>query len=271
MRGESGSVVRVIGTEQDVTDRELASRDLAEANARLTEADRLKTVFLASISHELRTPLNSIIGFTTILLEGMAGPLNEEQGTQLDMVKRSATHLLSLINDVLDVSRIEANQAELDADEFVLGEVVTSVIDSVEPLARTKKLEVRARGRDPRVVMRTDKRKVRQILLNLVGNAVKFTDEGFVEVHTSTNGTGVEIVVRDTGPGIQDADRARLFRPFAQLHDAQETAGEGTGLGLYLSRRLARLLGGDLDLLPHDGGGAAFQVRLPKELPEDAS
>lgn len=258
---------QIVMTEQR-EELEERGKELASVNMRLQEADRLKTVFLASMSHELRTPLNSIIGFTGILLQGMAGEVNEEQGRQLTMVKESAAHLLSLINDILDISRIEAGEVELSITEFPLEELVGEVVEIITPAGREVGLEIVTEILSP-VTLHSDRRRVKQILVNLAANAVKFTGEGSITIAAKVvEGGRVEIGVRDTGAGIREGDMGRLFQPFQQVDTSLARRSEGTGLGLYLSRKLAALLHGDIRVESVYGVGSVFTVALPLRIEE---
>jgi signal transduction histidine kinase len=238
--------------------------ELTKANLRLQEMDRLKSVFLASMSHELRTPLNSIIGFTGIMLMGMAGELNEEQKRQLTMVKNSANHLLSLINDVLDISKIEAGKIELLPEEFSLDDVVREVIENVSPMATGKNLEVTTElPKD--IKLFSDRRRIKQVLINLVSNAVKFTDQGSVKIAGRVLGdNNLEIRVIDTGRGIKEEDMGKLFQPFQRIDmSLAKSYTEGTGLGLYLTRNLANLLRGNIRAKSEYGKGSEFIFTVP--------
>jgi signal transduction histidine kinase len=244
--------------------------DLTAANIRLQEMDRLKSVFLASMSHELRTPLNSIIGFTGILLMDMAGELNYEQRRQLTMVKNSASHLLSLINDVLDISKIEAGKIELLMEEFSLDEIVKEVIEYVSPMATAKQLEVTAEL-SKGVILYSDRRRVKQVLINLMSNAVKFTEQGSVKLNGFLQEDGLlKISIIDTGRGIKKEDIIKLFQPFQRI-DMSASKGyiEGTGLGLYLTRNLANLLNSDISVKSEYGRGSEFIFTIPLRYKEE--
>jgi len=239
-----------------------AKRELEKANIRLQELDRLKSLFIASMSHELRTPLNSILGFTGILLQGLPGPLNDEQRKQLGMVKGSSRHLLDLITDIIDLSKIEAGKVEIDPAEFDLMSLVRDVASSSEPAATRKGLAVAVSGPEA-LSAKTDPRRIRQVLVNLVGNAVKFTEKGEVRVSVAREAGLVRIRVHDTGPGIRAGDMGRLFQFFSRIDSAERPKQEGTGLGLYLSRKLMNLLGGDIEAESEFGKGSVFTIRLP--------
>jgi PAS domain S-box-containing protein len=255
---------------------EVAARtaDLSAALVRAEAADRLKSAFLATMSHELRTPLNSIIGFTGILLQGLPGPLNPEQTKQLGMVKGSARHLLELINDVLDISKIEAGQLEVRAEPFDPGESIARVTASVKSFAEKKgvALGVNLPATLPQMV--SDRRRVEQILLNLLNNALKFTEEGEVTLTVETVAgfrfapeagpvPALRLRVADTGIGIKPEDLALLFQPFRQLDTGLTRQHEGTGLGLAICRRLAHLMGGEISADSEWLKGSVFTVVLP--------
>ncbi len=276
-----GGRLLVMGIDRDITDRKRAENELrlhrdhleelvaartaelAVAKERAEAADRVKSAFLAAMSHELRTPLNSILGFTGILLRGLAGPLNEEQRRQLGMVASSSAHLLELINDVLDLSKIEAGQLKVEAEEFDLRMSITRVLMAISPLADKKQLKV-TRKIDPEIGnITSDRRRVEQVLLNLLSNAVKFTDEGEISVECAAHGNHVVIGVRDTGIGIKSEDLERLFRPFQQLDSGLSRVYDGTGLGLSICKRIIELLGGEISVESQVGRGSTFSFSLP--------
>lgn len=239
------------------------TKELAMANERLLELDRLKSMFLASMSHELRTPLNSIIGFTGILLMEMAGRLNPEQKKQLEMVKSSAGHLLDLINDILDISKIESGKVDLSIETFDLMDVVREVLTSLHPLAGQKGLKLFGEGAAS-IPIESDRRRVKQILMNLAGNSVKFTEKGSVRINVrSQNNHAVSVEVKDTGIGIREEDIERLFQPFQQVDMTSTKKYEGTGLGLYLTRKIINLLNGDISVVSQHGKGSTFSFILP--------
>jgi len=241
------------------------AEQLEKVNIRLQEIDRLKSIFLASMSHELRTPLNSIIGFTGIILQGMSGEVNEEQRKQLTMVKNSASHLLSLINDVLDISKIEAGRVELSPEEFSLDDLVREVVENFSPTVSEKGLEVLTEVPEG-ITLFSDKRRVKQVLMNLVSNAVKFTDQGSVRIAARVPGDeNLEVRVIDTGVGIKKEDMDKLFHPFQQIDVSLTKKHGGTGLGLHLTKRLATLMGGDISAKSEYGRGSEFSFTMPLE------
>jgi signal transduction histidine kinase len=291
-----GLAMRLAGTAQDITERRQAADALREANARLEarvlertrelalqkehaqSADRLKSDFLANMSHELRTPLNSIIGFTSLLLKELAGPLTSEQSKQLGMVRGSALHLLALINDVLDISKIEAGQLEIRAEPFDVKAALQKVMATVEPLAEKKGLHLYLLSDADLGIMVSDQRRVEQVLLNLLTNAVKFTAQGVItlfaeltSIDPSKEGDGharlLRLRVADTGIGISASDMRTLFQPFRQIDSGLARRHEGTGLGLAISRRIAELLGGSIHAESTPGAGSSFTFTLPWRQP----
>ncbi|RMF48317.1 MAG: PAS domain S-box protein, partial [Deltaproteobacteria bacterium] len=238
--------------------------ELEQANDRLKEIDRLKSMFIASMSHELRTPLNSIIGFSSILLNEWTGPLNDEQKENLDTVLRSGRHLLALINDVIDVSKIEAGLLEVETERFDLAGLLREMHDTFAGEAAEKGLELTI---EPAAIELTaDRRRLWQILANLVGNAIKYTERGRVEVSAgrTADGRGLRLEVRDTGIGIAQEQLSELFQPFRRLESHLTTEVPGTGLGLYLTRKMIEdIFAGSIDITSRPGAGSAFTVILP--------
>ncbi|HEY3452466.1 MAG TPA: PAS domain S-box protein [Myxococcales bacterium] len=259
----AGRLVELLSVGNDITPLKTIERELVKAKEAAESADRLKSAFLATMSHELRTPLNSIIGFTGILLQGLAGPLNAEQANQLGMVQTSARHLHALINDVLDLSKIEAGQLRIARAPFDFRESATKVFQALEPLARKKGLRLRLRLAPEVGLLESDQRRVEQVLLNLLGNAIKFTEHGEVEVASEVEGGQLETSVHDTGIGIKPEDQAILFRPFQQVDSGLTRKHEGTGLGLSICAKLLALLGGTIHVCSAFGEGSTFTFRLP--------
>jgi signal transduction histidine kinase len=237
------------------------TEELSRANARLQELDKLKSMFIASMSHELRTPLNSIIGFTGIILGGMSGRITDEQRKQLGMVKGSASHLLELINDVIDVSKIEADKIQLSIEEFDLSALVQEVYKSFEAGVREQDLKIVFEPFKS-LIISSDKRRTKQVIINLVSNAIKFTDKGRIDIKLTTTDSQAEISVADTGIGIKREDMGRLFQAFGRI-TTENRLTEGSGLGLYLSKKITALLGGDISVASEVGRGSVFTFTLP--------
>jgi PAS domain S-box-containing protein len=287
---DAGDIVSVSVITHDISERKRAEEALLESKAELAalnkslerrvekrtiqlsraiedliEANEAKTRFLRSMSHELRTPLNSVIGFSSMLADGIPGEVNEEQGRQLAMINRSGKHLLSLINDILDLSRIEAGKAEAHTESIDVPELLDELVASVSPAAKVKELELELLVSDPPPSLSSDRRQIRQILLNFVANAIKFTDEGTVSLHAfQPSRQLVAFSVTDTGPGIAPGDQERIFDEFERGADQAATT-EGTGLGLSISRGLAQSLGGTIDLVSEVGEGSTFTLTLPEK------
>lgn len=246
---------------RDVTERKIAE-ELEKENIKLQELDKLKSMFIASMSHELRTPLNSIIGFTGIILQGMSGELNAEQQKQLSIVKNSANHLLSLINDVIDISKIEAGKVELFIEDFDLSNVILEIEESFLDAVSRKGLEMTVKVPES-LLITGDERRTKQVVMNLVSNAVKFTDNGNVTIKVTKNKGMVEISVKDTGLGIREEDQSKLFQAFSRIYIDGQPMVEGTGLGLYLSKKIADILGGDITVESLFREGSEFIFTFP--------
>jgi PAS domain S-box-containing protein len=239
------------------------TEELATAMIHAQESDRLKSAFLASMSHELRTPLNSIIGFTGIILQGLAGPLNEEQAKQLNMIRESSRHLLALINDVLDLSKIEAGQLEILKRPFDMRQAIESALHVTHPLAQKKNLQLTTSIGPGVATVNNDRRRVEQVLINLLNNAIKFTERGEVSVACHVGNGWLETSVRDHGIGIKSEDLNRLFKPFQQIDTGLARSHEGTGLGLSICKRLVTAMGGEITVESQWGVGSTFKVTLP--------
>ena len=248
--------------ERRVTER---TAELAVALDHAEESDRLKSAFLATMSHELRTPLNSIIGFTGILLMGLVGPLTSEQEKQLTMVQESARHLLELINDVLDISKIEAGQIELAREPFDMQTSIRKSLEKIAPLADKRGLALTAVITPQVGQIVGDRRRVEQILINLLSNAVKFTERGEVRVESQVEDRWLVTRVIDTGIGIRPRDLDTIFKPFRQVDTGITRQYEGTGLGLSICKRLVEAMGGRIQVESEWGKGSRFAFALPLE------
>jgi signal transduction histidine kinase len=249
-------------------DASLREAELAE---RAHAASEAKSTFLATMSHELRTPLTAIIGYQELLIDGLFGNLSEVQRRHLARIGVSAKHLLALIDQILTLARVEAGEEVVVLENVAVAELVDWTATIIEPLARAKGLTFTAtapvEAGAATTCLRTDATKVRQILVNLLGNAVKFTDHGEVELRVSRRDATLEFVIRDSGIGIAPADVDRVFEAFWQVEQRPTRMVGGSGLGLSVSRRLARLLGGDVTVQSATGQGSTFVVSLPVEAP----
>jgi len=254
-----------IELEQRVADRTV---ELTAANHALEQASLTKDRFLASMSHELRTPLNAIIGFTGTLLMKLPGPLTTDQEQQLRTIQHSSQHLLALINDILDLAKIQSGTVKLRREPVVCQELIAEVAASLRPLAERKGLAFAIVSPAEPIVAQTDRRALSQIVINLLNNAIKFTDHGDVRLVLSQcedhDQRFVELRVADTGIGIRPEDQAHLFQLFSQADNTHTRQYEGTGLGLHLSQKLAELLGGQITVQSEAGHGSTFAVRIPE-------
>jgi PAS domain S-box-containing protein len=255
-----------------------ATADLAEQNARLQwqsqeveRANKLKSEFLASMSHELRTPINALIGYTALLLDGVLGEVNGRQRDALLRGRAAAEHLLALINDILDLAKIEAGKMPLRLEEVSLRDVTLEVTQQVEPMVRKKQLQFTIDIAPDCPPIYSDRTKIKQILLNLLSNAVKFTNRGHVTVEAHRAVEGVRIDVIDTGIGIRASDLQAIWEDFRQVDQSRTREFGGTGLGLSITRKLLDRLGGSVDVRSTYGEGSTFSVYLPLRLPAAAS
>lgn len=263
---ESAEGILVCSSIRDVTERKDVERALQEKNIELEHAILAKDRFLASMSHELRTPLNAIIGFTGTLLMRLPGPLTDDQEKQLRTVQTSAKHLLSLINDLLDLAKIESGTVELYLEPVLCQLVIQEVVTALRPLAEHKGLHFDVQMPEADLVLQTDRRALSQILFNLTNNAIKFTESGQISLTLQQRHVEgqlhTEIHVRDTGIGIRPQDQVRLFHAFTQVEASQKRRYDGTGLGLHLSQKLAELLGGQITFESVYGAGSTFSLVL---------
>lgn len=254
---------------RDATERKRFEQTLREKNIELENANQAKDRFLASMSHELRTPLNAILGFAGTLLMKLPGPLNPTQEKQIRTIQTSGRHLLSLINDLLDLAKIESGKVELYFEPVITQNVLEEVAASLRPLAEEKNLQFQTIAHPEHIIIQTDRRALTQILINLTNNAIKFTDTGSVKIELQKIANGkeneVEISVVDTGIGLREEDRERIFQAFEQIDNVKTRRHEGTGLGLYLSQKLATLLDGRIELESTQGQGSVFKLILPEK------
>lgn len=267
---EDISVLQTLADQIAVAIDNAHSYDLAQkAVSEMRELDRIKSQFLANMSHELRTPLNSIIGFSRVILKGIDGPISDQQNQDLSAIYNSGQHLLGLINDILDLSKIEAGKMELSVEEMNIGDTITSVMSTAIGLVKDKAVKLKQEIEPNLPTIRGDPMRIRQILLNLISNASKFTDEGSIKVtaapHKSPTGVLEVIVsVTDTGPGISTEDQAKLFRAFSQVDSSATRKTGGTGLGLSISQRLVDMHGGRIGIHSVVGEGTTFYFTIPQ-------
>jgi protein-histidine pros-kinase len=261
----SSDISEAIGLARKATANKLFETQLLETNDQLETASDAKDRFLASMSHELRTPLNAILGFTGTILMGLSGPLTDEQRSQLETVRASGKHLLSIINGLLDLAKIESGEVELNFEQVDCRALLDEVASGLRPLADAKGIDLESVAPDQAVVVDTDRRALSQILINLANNAIKFTEEGSVRVELSSQANGgrlTRFTVVDTGMGIKASDREGLFAVFQQVASSATRRHEGTGLGLYISQRLALLIRGEISFESEHGKGSTFVLQL---------
>ncbi len=237
--------------------------EIQDKSRQLAEASEHKSRFLANMSHELRTPLNAILGYTELIQDSVYGAPPEKMVAVLDRISKNGKHLLGLINDVLDLSKIEAGQLVLALDDYSIRDVVHGVFSAVEPLAAEKRLAFKVEMAPNMPGGRGDERRLTQVLLNLVGNAIKFTDKGEVAIVASTANGSFKLAVRDTGPGISEADQEKLFQEFQQADSSITKVKGGTGLGLAISKRIVEMHGGRIWVESRPGQGSTFSLTLP--------
>ena len=237
--------------------------EIQEKSRQLEEASKHKSQFLANMSHELRTPLNAILGYTELIADGVYGETSEKVQATLKRVMTNGRHLLGLINDVLDLSKIEAGQLSLSLTDYSMKDVVYAVYGAVEPLAAEKKLNFKAEIMPDMAVGNGDERRLTQVLLNLVGNAIKFTDEGDVLIKASQKDGAFSVAVCDTGPGISEDDQRKLFQEFQQADFSTTKKKGGTGLGLAISKKIIEMHGGRIWLESQVGKGSVFAFTVP--------
>ena len=237
--------------------------EIQEKSHQLAEASQHKSQFLANMSHELRTPLNAILGYTELILDSVYGEMPEKARSVLDRVQRNGRHLLGLINDVLDLSKIEAGQLTLSLADYSLKNVIQTVFSAVEPLANQKQIALKIEVTPQLPQGRGDEQRLTQVLLNLVGNAIKFTDRGEVSIKVLAANGSFTVAVRDTGPGISAANQAKLFQEFQQADNSITRKKGGTGLGLAISKRIIEMHGGRIWVESSPGNGSTFAFTLP--------
>jgi signal transduction histidine kinase len=237
--------------------------EIQDKSRQLEEASKHKSQFLANMSHELRTPLNAILGYTELIVDGVYGDTPEKVQATLKRIMTNGKHLLGLINDVLDLSKIEAGQLTLSLGDYSMKDVVHAVYGAVEPLAAEKKLNFKAEIAPDMATGHGDERRLTQVLLNLVGNAIKFTDQGEIVIKASQSNGAFSVAVCDTGPGISEDDQKKLFQEFQQADSSITKKKGGTGLGLAISKRIIQMHGGKIWLESQVGRGSTFAFTVP--------
>jgi signal transduction histidine kinase len=242
------------------------NEELESSSQQLVAALRTRTEFMATVSHELRTPLNAIMGYTQLIEMGVSGEVPEPVLGHVRRIGLSARHLLQLIDDILTFSALESKRDRVVAETVALAELLDDVRGIIQPIASRAGLELGIRAADAPDSLVTDPRKLRQILLNLLGNAVKFTSQGSITLDVSMDGSSVIFEVADSGMGIPPEEQSRLFEPYWQSTEARSKQIGGAGLGLSISQRLAQLMGGSLSASSTPGRGSVFTLRLPIEL-----
>ncbi len=248
----------------------IQSRELTRQNTeleiqknQLNEANRLKTVFLSNMSHELRTPLNSVIALSGVLNRKLEGKIPEDEYSYIEVIERNGKQLLNLINDILDISRIEAGREEIEITSFNLTDVVSDVVRLIKPQADLKNIKLNQKNKEEKITIATDVAKLRHILQNLVGNAVKFTEKGSVEVKVEINPEGAIVEVKDTGIGIEEASLSYVFDEFRQGDSSTSRRYGGSGLGLAIAKKYSNLLGGKISVESKPGKGSRFTLFIP--------
>ncbi len=258
--GDEGKLVAIA---LDISRQKALQASLITARESAESADRIKSMFVASMSHELRTPLNSIIGFLGVVLHGMSGELNLKQKDQLSRAYHSAQHLLSLISDVIDISKIEAGFLEVHIEKFELEPLLAEIEHAIAHIVEEKNIEITIECA-PNLKLQTDRKRLYQVILNVVSNAVKYTTKGAVNINASIDKNWLTVAVSDTGIGISEADLAKLFQPFERIDSPLKIKTLGTGLGLYLTRKiLFQLLSGTVEVQSELGKGSTFTIKLP--------
>jgi signal transduction histidine kinase len=258
-----GSVESAVALVQDVSERVAREAELRDAMDRAESASKAKSEFMAGMSHELRTPLAAIMGYADLLETEVVGPLSDRQKGFMRRIKAGARHLTGIIEEILTFSRLEAGREAVFAEQVDAAVIASDALALVEPQGNQKGLAIRLTPPETPVEAISDAGKLRQILVNLLGNAVKFTDAGEVELRVWADDGTVSFQIRDTGPGIPPEYLERVFEPFTQVDGSSTRSKGGTGLGLPVSRRLARLLGGDLEVESAVGEGSCFTLTIP--------
>jgi signal transduction histidine kinase len=238
-------------------------REIEEKGYELEIANKHKSEFLANMSHELRTPLNAILGYTELILDNIYGDVSQKIREVLERLEKNGRHLLSLINDVLDLSKIEAGRLTLSLNEYSLAQMIQMAISSVEALAAEKQLALKAAVPENLIIGKGDEQRIAQVLLNLLGNAIKFTETGEIKVEAGVSDKKFLVSVSDTGPGLAEADQKKIFEEFHQADGSSTRQKGGTGLGLSISKKIIEMHGGRIWVESTLGKGSTFRFTLP--------
>lgn len=236
---------------------------LEELNNELHDRDTMRLRFLGTMSHELRTPLAAIVGFSDMLRSGLAGGLNTEQSKQISLIGESGRHILHIVEEMLDIARIDSGHMELEHEAYALDEVVERVVSLLQPSLPDDEVDLRVEGIEAAGTVVGDRHRAEQVLLNVIGNAVKYTQSGHIDVKVRRDARRVVIDVADTGPGIPEGEHEHVFEDYYRVKSGDPLTTKGAGLGLAVSRRLARLMGGDITLESGSGAGSTFTIVLP--------
>lgn len=250
---------------QQSAELEQQNRELEIQKNQLREASRLKTTFLSNMSHELRTPLNSVIALSGVLNRRLQGQIPEDEYSYIGVIERNGRQLLTLINDILDISRIEAGREEVEINEFDMDNAIAEVVEMIQPQANDRKIELLQHKSESKILLQSDNKKVRHILQNLIANAVKFTEKGSVEVRAKNADNSIIVSIKDTGIGIPAEHLLHIFDEFRQADSSTSRRFGGTGLGLAIARKYARLLGGDITVVSEPDKGSEFTLVLPEK------
>ena len=263
LRDERGRVYRMAGSVGDITDRKQTEIELGRAKDQAMRASEAKSQFFASMSHELRTPLNAILGYTELILDAVYGEISNDIRDALERVEQNGRHLLAMINDVLDLSKIEAGRFTLPLTDYSMEEVVANAISAVESLGAEKNLGLKVSLPPDLPIGKGNEQRITQVLLNLVGNAIKFTDTGDISVKVTLDEANFVVSVSDTGIGISDADQAKIFDEFQRVDNSDTRERGGTGLGLAIAKRMIEMHGGCMWVQSTPGEGSTFSFSLP--------
>ncbi|MGF1507181.1 MAG: histidine kinase N-terminal 7TM domain-containing protein [Anaerolineae bacterium] len=270
LRHRSGRVSGRVVLLHDVTARKETEAALARAKEEAENASRAKSAFLANISHELRTPLSAIMGYTNLMLNGIYGPLTDNQRGRLERLEQTAEHLQALIEHVLDLSKIEAGKMELEVLAFDGDDLLDSVRATIDPLMEKQRNNFTVEQKSPVGEIVSDKAKLRQVLINLLSNAAKFTEEGSITLTVERENGSVRFAIKDTGIGMDEEQKAKIFEPFTQADISTTRQYGGTGLGLTITRHFVEMMHGSIDVTSVPGEGTTFVVMVPHHLPDEA-